>query len=119
MDENQLRAERLFEDVLRYAESAALLDNAAGYNVAINALKYAAAVLHPEKFGTKVTNSSGGTEGYILETGIRREGDPGFVPSGALHNEQATEPRSGIPGQDGHLEGQDLTDDVGFHQGPD
>lgn len=119
MVDNKERADALFEKVLGLADSAAALDNAAGYNVAINALKYAASVLHPEKYGTEVKSSNGATEGYILETGIRRQGDPGFVPSGALQNEQKSDTGSAIPSQNGLVEGQDFANDMGLDPGSD
>jgi hypothetical protein len=110
--ENEKRADELFEKVTQYAENAAFLDTAAGYNVAINALKYVAAVLNPSKYGTKVVNSTtGATEGYILDTGIRREGDPGFQP-GANNNEQAE--TTTVPDQNAELGGQVDAHDVGL-----
>lgn len=106
------RADELFERMIKLAENAAYLDNAAGYNVAINAMKYAAAVLNPSKYGTKVVNSNtGAVEGYILDTGIRREGDPGFN-NGAPPNEPTGQ--TAISDQAAELGGQVQPDDVGL-----
>jgi hypothetical protein len=106
------RADKCFEELIQYAHMAALQDNAAGYNVAINALKYVASVLNPAKYGTKVVSNNGATEGYVLDTGIRREGDPGHIQAGAFPHE--TSRTTAIPDQDRELGGQGHANDVGL-----
>lgn len=103
------RADAAFQKIVRFADAAADLDNAAGYNVAINALKYAASIMNPAKYGKQVTDAQGNVAGYIIETGIRRAGDPGYQ-SGDLQNEQENGAGSGLPTENADLGGQDHVD---------
>lgn len=99
------RADDLFEQALTYADDAASLGNAAGYNVAIQTLKWAAVILNPTKYGKPVTDGQGNVAGYIIETGIRRTGDAGFE-SGTIHNEQSEGENGGVPFENGAVGGQ-------------
>lgn len=103
------KADEYFEEIVQYCRSAAMCDNAAGYNVAINGLKWVASVLNPEKYGNKVTGPAS-AEGFTIETGIRREGDAGFIPASQLpHFDQGLH---SVQSSDGTISARELGNDA-------
>ena len=105
------RADRLFERMISLGEAAAQLDNAAGYNVAVQTMKYAASILNPSKYGTKVTDNQGNVAGYIIETGIRRTGDAGHS-SGDVQNGETETAGGSISPENPNVGGQNNSDGV-------
>lgn len=68
------RASRLVEQVLEEAKESG------DTKVRIDAYKYVAEKTDPENYGnrTKIVGDPNAPLGFVLETGIRRNGDPGF-----------------------------------------
>lgn len=70
----KMRASRLVEQVLEEGKSSG------DTKVRIDAYKYVAEKTDPENYGnrTKIVGDPNAPLGFVLETGIRRQGDPGF-----------------------------------------
>lgn len=115
-EENAERADKCFEELIQYSQAAALLDNAAGYNVAINGLKYAASILNPKKYGKQVLDAGGNVAGYIIETGIRRTGDAGHTSGGVLDENQAGSEGTSVHSETTDFGGQDNSNGMGVDE---
>jgi len=106
------RAEYYAEEVVEVSKLATDKDDSPAIRVRIDALKWSAQAFHPDKFSpkTKIVGDPDQPISFIVDTGVRRKGDPGYVNINPLEvNQEGQLPPKPV------MEGNDETSSV-FHE---